>query len=136
MIWCPDGRREVEELSVRRYELAAASAGPAGPAYLIKGPYTAERGERTDRTPFKQYFGGGNIGVGGSDSAGAGRVDVYDPHTAAWRRVQLHNQKLCLSGIHTHHSCTAPSVNSFGKQAGLRPARKYQRNRATHFEGL
>eukprot|EP00440_Ansanella_granifera_P050657 gb/GFBE01054906.1/.p1 GENE.gb/GFBE01054906.1/~~gb/GFBE01054906.1/.p1 ORF type:complete len:377 (+),score=47.53 gb/GFBE01054906.1/:1-1131(+) len=63
----------VAELSVRRYELAAASYGGLA------------------------YFAGGNIGVGGTDARGAYRVDVVDPIAGVWRKLELAEPKVRLA---------------------------------------
>ena len=55
----------VTEMSVRRYELAAAVADNS------------------------VCFGGGNIGVGGSDLAGARRIDCIDVTTLAWKKANM-----------------------------------------------
>ena len=58
-------KHAVSELSVRRYELAAAVVDHS------------------------VCFGGGNIGVGGSDVAGAKRIDCIDTATFAWKKASM-----------------------------------------------
>eukprot|EP00039_Didymoeca_costata_P006446 m.90318 g.90318 ORF g.90318 m.90318 type:complete len:390 (-) comp13261_c1_seq3:134-1303(-) len=68
-IFCADENgnlhHDIGELSVRRYELASANVG----GYVL--------------------FGGGNIGVGGSDLNGASRVDVGDAMLQKWSKMEL-----------------------------------------------
>eukprot|EP01048_Picozoa_sp_COSAG05_P003096 COSAG05_NODE_138_length_16837_cov_344.961286_4_plen_162_part_00 len=86
-MFCEGEGWSVTELSVRRYELAAASAGHT------------------------LYFGGGNGGVGGSDPHAGSRLDVFDVDSRTLC-IPFIQQVLDVSIV--EHYWFLPALNSVG----------------------